>query len=221
MARKTRRHAVPVQNLIEKDVSYLRFLHGVPTVPTVDLYADGQLIYSGLSYGDVTPYLKLPAGNVLITIYRTGTNDDLIGILNVNLPEGSIFTVVGIGFPSRLEVLQVPDTVPPPQSGTSSFLRFVNLASDAPPMDLTVDGMQTILQNVAYKDISLYRRLTPGEHILDFSASASGLRILPPFPIDLDPAMLYTVYIVGFNDGENADREIVILTDGLLENGEV
>lgn len=216
MAFGPRRRAIPVQNIPEEqNVSYVRFLHGVPTVPTVDIYVNGELVTTGLSYGNTTQYLELPAGNVLLTFYRTGTNDDLIGIVNMNLPSGSVFTVAGIGFPGRLELIQVPDTVPPPQTGMTSFLRFVNLASDAPPLDLTIDSVQTILQNTAYKDISLYRRLTPGAHTLEFSSSASGLRLLPLFPIDLNPAMLYTVYLIGFSSGD-AERKILLLPEGIL-----
>ncbi len=128
------------------------------------------------------------------------------------MPGASIFTIAATGFPGRIELIQVPDTLPPPQSNTSSFLRFVNLASDAPPLDLALENGQTILQNIAYKDISLYRRLTPGAHTLTFSVSASGLRILP---IELEPATLYTVYTIGFSN-DSAQRRVVVLPDGLI-----
>jgi hypothetical protein len=131
------------------------------------------------------------------------------------LPGASIFTIAATGFPGRIELIQVPDTLPPPQSNTSSFLRFVNLASDAPPLDLALENGQTILQNIAYKDISLYRRLTPGAHTLTFSVSASGLRILPFQPIELEPATLYTVYTIGFSN-DSAQRRVVVLPDGLI-----
>lgn len=222
MIRRNRRQAIPVQNQIDEltRIAYVRFIHGVPSLPPVDIYVNGNKIVDNISYGGYTPYIELPAGNVLFTFYRAGSTDELLGIITVNIPESSIFTVAGIGIPGRLELLQIPDTVPPPQSGTSSFLRFVNLSTDVPPLDLTVDNTQEILQNMSYKDTSVYRRLTPGSHTVDLTSSASGLRIFPTISIDLDPSKLYTLYAIGFNS-DRSQRETVLLPDGFFNANQV
>jgi hypothetical protein len=79
VAKRTRRQAIPVQNTIAEDVAYVRFLHGVPTIPAVDTYIDGNLLVDNISYGMSTPYYELPAGNALFTFYRAGTSDELLG----------------------------------------------------------------------------------------------------------------------------------------------
>ena len=36
----------------------IRLLHAIPDAPSVDIYANGKLIYSNLSFGKVTDYIS-------------------------------------------------------------------------------------------------------------------------------------------------------------------
>lgn len=212
--KKIRDRSIAVQNTVEAGNSYIRILHTVPTIPPIDIYLNDDLIYSNLSYGNITEYQKVPSGNVVFTLYRAGSKDDLIGIVNMNLPESNYFTLAGVGIPSKLGVVQVQDTVPTPSPSNYSFLRFYNLASDVPPLDVMLDDRQMIFQNIGFKESSQYHRISPGDYTLEFISSASGLQMFPLIDIRIDPGMLYTIYTIGYYSDEGR-RQILIAPDGI------
>ena len=93
--RNMRDRSIKVQGMGETGSSYVRFLHTVPTVPPVDIYADGKLLSRNLSYGEHTDYYALPSGNVNFAVYRAGSTDDLFGIANLNLRRGRLLRSPG------------------------------------------------------------------------------------------------------------------------------
>ena len=220
--RNMRDRSTMVQGTGGTGSSYVRILHTVPTVPPVDIYADGKLLAKNLSYGEHTDYYALTPGNITFTIYRAGSTDDLIGIVNMTLPDKSAFTISGIGVPDKLGILQVPETAIPTSPSTMPFLRFVNLSSDVPPLDVSVQNGSTIFQNVGYKDYSLYHRMKPGDYTLSFTSAASGLKLFNDLDVQLQPGTLYSVYTIGYNavgkadgDVDGAKRGVILMPEGM------
>ncbi|MCA9909704.1 MAG: DUF4397 domain-containing protein [Anaerolineae bacterium] len=61
----------------EGNSGYVRFAHGVPGGPAVDVYANDTLIVPNLSEGESTDYIALPEGNYAVSLRATGTSDSV------------------------------------------------------------------------------------------------------------------------------------------------
>jgi hypothetical protein len=205
--------AIPVQG--EAGSAYVRFLHTVPTVPPVDIYANDKLIKSNLRYGEASDFYRLDSGLENFTVYRAGTNEELIGIIPSILPDKSAFTIAGIGVPEKLGILQIPETAQPKSTNNYSFLRFVNLSSDVPPLNLSLQNGPTIFENVGFKGYSIYHRMAPGDYTINLTSASSGLDIYNDINVRLEPGKLYTLYTIGY-DVNNIKRGTVLLNDDLV-----
>jgi len=56
---------------------YVRFAHGVPGGPAVDIYANDTLIVPGLSEGTATDYIAVPEGDYAISLRTAGTSESV------------------------------------------------------------------------------------------------------------------------------------------------
>ena len=56
---------------------YVRFAHGVPGGPAVDVYANDTLIVSSLSEGMATDYIAVPEGDYALSLRSTGTSESI------------------------------------------------------------------------------------------------------------------------------------------------
>lgn len=67
---------------------YVRFAHGVPGGPAVDIYANDTLIVPNLSEGESTDYIALPEGDYAISLRATGSSDPVADAsLSVSMEE--------------------------------------------------------------------------------------------------------------------------------------
>lgn len=210
--RKSPDRAIPVQG--EAGHAHVRFLHTVQTTPPVDIYANGELIAQNLSYGNYSDYYHVTPGNVTFTVYPTGSTDDVIGLISLNIPDKSAFTIAGIGLPGKVGIIQIPEANPPISPTKMSFVRFMNIAPDMPPLNIVVKDGPTIFENIGYKDISIYHRMPPGNYTLQFLSSASGLKMLNNLDVTLEPGKIYTVYAFGY-DEEGGQHKTVLVPEGM------
>ncbi|MBE0689421.1 MAG: DUF4397 domain-containing protein, partial [Anaerolineae bacterium] len=56
---------------------YVRFAHGVPGGPAVDVYANDTLIVSSLSEGMATDYIAVPEGDYALSLRSAGTSESI------------------------------------------------------------------------------------------------------------------------------------------------
>src|SRR5690348_15192877 len=71
----------------------LRFVHTIPGANAIDVYTDGQLTISGLSFGTASTYVNVPAGDHQLKVTATGSTNSLWE-QSVNAADGSATTLV-------------------------------------------------------------------------------------------------------------------------------
>jgi hypothetical protein len=191
------------------EYSYVRFFNTVPTEP-VDIYANGELKKQNLEYGIPSEYFEFKPGNLTLQ-GRFVDSGESTGIGIVVIPGNSTYTIAGIGmYPNKVKILQIPDAYPIDKSDPMSYLRFVNLSSDIPPVNVKLNE-SNLFQNVAYKEITEYRQITPGDYTLSFDSSASGIPLFGELEVSLQPGKVYTVYTIGNNT--TGERRVELITD--------
>lgn len=91
----------------------IRFDHLSPNAPAVDItLPDGTILFSDVSFKDLTPYISVPASNYTLQVRLAGTDTVVLTVPNINLYPNQFYTVYAIGLAGEspeLEALLVLD----------------------------------------------------------------------------------------------------------------
>jgi hypothetical protein len=95
----------------QEALARVRFLHAVPGAPDVDIYLDGDLLASGVSFGSATPHINVAGGEHQVALRQTGIGDGSPVLVEVPVPlvANLAFTVVVQGIPAAVEAARRPD----------------------------------------------------------------------------------------------------------------
>jgi hypothetical protein len=152
-------------------LSKVRFVHGVAGAADVDIYLDGQLAASGLSFGAATRFLNVPIGTRALTVT---VNGNAVPIFQGSLPIGADFayTAVVQGTPTALEVGLYEDDLAPVRPGNIRF-GAIHAIKDAPPVD--------VIQVSGALEFPLAQGLTYGQPYgtVDIPLSGGDLVVVP------------------------------------------
>jgi hypothetical protein len=79
--------------------AHLRFIHAAATVPAVDIYANGMLLFEDVAYGEtgMPMYLPVPADTYDIEVKVAGTDTTALELPATMLDEKKIYTVIASG----------------------------------------------------------------------------------------------------------------------------
>lgn len=81
-----------------KTQAHVRFVHASADAPAVDVApAGGEAIFSGVTYGEATDYLALPAGSYDLEARVAGTDTVALEVSDVQLEAGMSYTAVALG----------------------------------------------------------------------------------------------------------------------------
>lgn len=210
-------------------------VHTAPDAPTVDLFitAPGADLSSATPFADDLAYkastdaVEVPAGDYQIRI--TSATDSSVVYYDsgtINVPAGSDWVALatnntaGGNAPVSLVVDTGNDTVLVHDNDTGSDIRVAHTISDAPGVDVWVNGtapeMTSPLYNLEYPNKTDYLILPGGEYT--FNVAVSGTT--PPAVVDaltltatLENAKTYTAIAIG-NLGDTVENdELLVVVD--------
>jgi hypothetical protein len=91
----------------------IRFLHLSPNAPAVDItLPDGTVIFSNVSFKQITPYINVDPMNYTLQVRVAGTSNVVLTVPDVNLAANKYYTVYAIGLAGEepeLEALLLMD----------------------------------------------------------------------------------------------------------------
>jgi len=182
------------------DDAMIRVLHGSPDAPSVDVFAnDGKVdALSGISFGDLTDYVAVPAGTYSIKVCATADNTVCpIGPVDLTFAAGQKYTIAASDLLAQIKA-NVFEDGGSPVAGKAK-VRVVHLSADTPAVDvLTQDGSAKVVENLAYPDATGYLALDPGSYDLKVCANAdNSLCPLDPGALDLAGGTAYSVFAIG------------------------
>jgi hypothetical protein len=182
----------------------LRTIHAAPDAPAVDLtLADGTVLVSNLSFPNATTYASLAPGQYDLQLRVAGTNQVVRDFPDVDLAAGSVLSAFAVGLLSD-QSLDVLVAVDDPNNGSAtldlaesqSSVRLGHLATDAGPVDITIDG-QTVATNVTYPTVSGYLQTPTRDSVVVRVFAAGTQNQLLTTTADLDANVAYTVAATG------------------------
>lgn len=189
-------------------LSYVRFFNGNGTGETVDIYINNRLVVKNLVFKQFSRYFSALPGNYRLTVYKSYTMQ-LLFTSTMRIQANYVYTAAISGTQGN-QNLKLVSSRRRFTSPNISYVRFINLAQDAPSMDIYVDGVLTI-SDLQYREVSNYMPLIPGEHSIVAQASATSSTVLVEDRINFESGEYYGSYIVG---NLNTRPVIQIITEG-------
>lgn len=203
----------------------LRVVHAAASAPTVDVHLTAPTVT--LSAGTVAATLEFsaatgevvvpagdyrvritPAGNLTTVVYDSGTvalaagTDLTIAALDSRFAGPSPVSLLALvqGGDTSLELLD---------TGSVSAVRVVHDVSDAPAVDVLVDGAEAI-NALAFPDFTGYAELAPDTYNVKVAADADNSVVVINADLELDAGAYYTVHAVSSLTEDSIEPLVVV-----------
>ncbi|MBU3113403.1 DUF4397 domain-containing protein [Clostridium lacusfryxellense] len=190
--------------------SYIRVFHASPNSPAVDVYANGNLIVKGLTYGKLSQYIPVPSGNYNIKVYPSGQMTTPVINTNLYIPENTVTNIAAIGVLPNISLFPIQEPITAQTSG-KSCVRFIHLSPNAPAVDIKLADGTTVFNNVAYKGITNYVNVPKGTYTFKVSPTGTNNVVLTVPNIELSSDNYYTIYAIGLVGKTPALEAIAVL----------
>lgn len=192
--------------------SHIRFLNASPDSRGLDFYVNNRLVGRNVNYQGFTQYIPLAGGLYNIKVYPSGQVTNPIIDANINIPPGTIYTLAATGMLADIELTLLYE---PPISRLpyETFIRVAHLSPNTPNVDITLPDGTRLFSDVEYKEITDYIRIRPGVYELQARGAGTENIILRVPNTNLRSGNIYTVYIVGIQNG-TPPLQVLIPLDG-------
>ena len=139
----------------QSGVGFVRLAHLSPNTPAVDVYlysfgdANAELVLRHVSYGTVSPYEQLAAGEYTVAMRPAGAAASTKPVLatSVNVAAGDAYTVAGMGPAAGLRLVVFPDPLTTPPG--SSLVQVIQASLQQDSVTVTA-GSQTLASNLQF-----------------------------------------------------------------------
>lgn len=183
------------------DDATVRVAHLSPDAPDVDVFVDGNEVFSGVAFRSVSGRLELAADTYTVTITAADDPDTVAFEGRVDLAADTDYTVAAIGelsedtFRPALLVDDLDDL--PEQVAT---VRVFHASPDAPAVDVTVDDDDVLANDVAFGDSWFYRFVRAGTRRVQVRPESRFNDADPVLETDvsIEGGRVYTVFAAGY-----------------------
>lgn len=186
---------------VNTDSSYIRILNAAPNSDDVDIYINGNLIFSEIRYKNFTPYTPTSPGNYEIEIYESGNKENLIHNHSLTIAGGNAGTLVITGLMPKIMILAVfEDPTEQVGKGNSKF-RVAHISPTTSPVDVNVNTVKMI-EEIPFGKRTNYAEVPSGiydfaieENEFDRIDKSKDIKISNK--IEIKNEKIYTLYVVG------------------------
>jgi hypothetical protein len=174
----------------------VRFVHAVPDAPSVDILIDGQPVFQGLAFGNVTEYVTVSPGEHQIRAVATGAGGgaDLVETRQ-SLDEGSsyIISLLGQSGEARAKVNEVKLRALDPGKAR---VRVIDASVDAGKSKVAIAGGETLFEDVSFGDDTEYKEIDAGRYYLEYRVGDDATPAAT-FVLDAASGRVYDLIAVG------------------------
>lgn len=218
-----------IDDLVEGGQAKVRFIHGSPNAPAVDVrLRNGGILFGNTMFGLAAAGIEVGAGTYDFDVNVAGTNDIALLIDDVPLNNGTNYTVFATGLlgdaTTPLSAIAVVDDI---ESGSAvvalntsspeyAQVRIAHLSPDAPNVDVWVGGLLT-LPNVPFRTFSPYLNVLanrPTEIEIFVAGSSTNPVIAAELTFEADDA--HTIAATGLVG--NGSLGPIVINDDLNTN---
>jgi hypothetical protein len=198
-------------------VGAVRVAHFSPNAPDVTVFVDGTATFENLSYGDVTDYGGVSAGEHTVRTTPASDTDQTVFEGTVSVSDDTGYTIAATGNvgadvaqPFTPQVLT--DDVTDPGEETAR-LRLLHASPDAPTVDVRVvadDDTVAVFDGVSFGQSST-ATLPAGEYTVEIRGDTEDDTgdIVAAYDLELAAGGSYSAFAVGYFSSEDAPTDAV------------
>ncbi|MFO1540065.1 MAG: DUF4397 domain-containing protein [Chloroflexota bacterium] len=188
----------------------IRVLHASPDAPAVDVWVDGEPVYTNIPFGVATPYIGADAGAHQVQVVAAGADPADGAVIDATI-ELAADTMTTVAVTHNLEAIeaQVIADAPAPVADAVQ-VRIGHLSADTPPVDIAPDGGDEIVQALAYPTVTDYLTIPEGQLDVELrpAGAADGWVALNPGGVLLANGHSYSIFAIG----SHAEGTVRLLT---------
>jgi hypothetical protein len=179
----------------------LRIFHASPDAPAVNILVDGRVMFSQVTYGYVTHYAMLEAGDYNIKVVSADRDQLVVIDANLTLEANKRYTVSAVGTLANIEPLVLEDNTDPPEPGKAK-VRAVHASPDAPAVDVAVKDGDVLFSNAPFKGVTDYQVVDAGGYSLEVRGTGTDTVVLDIPYAGFPSGSTATVVVLGLANGE-------------------
>lgn len=175
----------------------VRVVHASPNAPAVDVWVNGSIAFSDLSFKDISAYASLPSGTYNVQVVPHGKTSPVLINAVLTLSPNTDYTVMAIGLLNHIHPLVLVDNNSP-VSPSMVRVRFVHAAVGAGRVDIAVVGGPILFRNVGFGEDAGYITVPKGTYDLEVLAAGTHTVLLSLGNITFAGGSVYTAFAVGW-----------------------
>jgi hypothetical protein len=156
---------------------WVRLAHLSPNAPAVDVYLynfgnpAARLVLHHVSYGTVSPYQQVPAGEYTVSMRAAGAKGSAPPILSTGFAvgRGAAYTVAGMGPASGLRLQVMDDRLAAPAG--HALVRVIQASLRQHVVTLSL-GQVTLAQHLSFASATSYQQVSPGQDVARVTGSS-------------------------------------------------
>ncbi len=204
-------------------VANVQIIHNSPT-PTVDLYANGELIIDNFEYREAEPFQFFPAGveiELAVALDTSTSVESAIFRDTITFENGLEYTVIANGEVGNngfsFGLAFNADARSAAADGENIDINVFHGAIGAPPVDVDVRRVGTLFPDLSYDNFSDYETVPAADYFLDVRLAGGG-NIVETFSAPLADASGQSVTVVasGIFGGEPGFAALAVFADGTV-----
>ncbi|MBM2617713.1 DUF4397 domain-containing protein [Actinoplanes sp. LDG1-06] len=185
---------------------YVRLAHLSPDTPAVDVYLRSESgavepqTFKAVAYGDMSRYLRLPAGSYQVAMRKAGApaSEKPVITTQVGVEDKGAYTVAGVGRFADLGLRVLKDDLRLPDPGKSK-VRVIQASVKAPVLDVAGKSGAKIADGVEFATTTAYREVNPGKWSVRVEPTGGGRA--SELPCTLGAGSVYSLVVLDDDAG--------------------
>lgn len=182
----------------------IRLLNAATGYTPVSIYIDNRLVYTGLSFSEITQYQQISQGYHTFTVMSA--NGYVYVRKSMYVGDG-MATVAVVNSSTGLNLVTIADTACP-TSRTSACFRIRNLAYYSGLINATLGNV--FFNAIGFNQDVSFSQFEAGSYTLNVSRSARPETPLVTSLITLNPSRIYTAYVLNWNQSADTMQTLLV-----------
>jgi uncharacterized protein DUF4397 len=189
------------------DHAWLRAVHLVPDGGAVDVWVNGAIAWSDVTYQEASSYTEMAAGSYQIQVTPHGAMTPLLVNETWDLGLGSFNTLAITGNATMVTPVNLVDLNAPP--GGMASVRFVDASNNTTALNVSSGGALWFA-NLSFDGSSAYAPVAAGTYNISLTNNVTGALIENFSYLTFAAGWSYTIYLDG---NYNSSLGVLVLDD--------